>query len=399
MLAQEPDVYDTLIDAFSMRNWNGSSRSGHDHFFATFDRFDARRERNGDMAAEVVARLARQNTWYVELMGSLGVGGAGNLGDEAGWIDDLTAMRARLPQEGIDRVVSAARMRLDAQEARMRTVLRCGTPNEDPGCRVTVRYIVSLVRTVSRQSLFASLVAAATVVERDPRVVALNLVAPEDHPVALRDYRDHMRSVAFATAGRRVDVTLHAGELTPTLVTPEDASFHVRDAVRVAGARRIGHGTDIVWEEGSADTLAEMARHGVAVEVCLTSADVILGVRGRDHPFEVYRRAGVPIVLATDDEGVARSDLTREYLRAVRTFPLSWTDLKTLARNAVRHSFLSGESLWTRSGSQPEVVAVCAGAPPGETPSPRCQAFLSRSDRAREEWRLERCLRNFEQQW
>jgi hypothetical protein len=61
-----------------------------------------------------------------------------------------------------------------------------------------------------------------------------------------------------------------------------------------------------------------MAREGVAVEINLTSNAVILGVKGAEHPFALYRRHGVPVVLATDDEGVLRTDLTHEYQRAVQ---------------------------------------------------------------------------------
>ena len=39
---------------------------------------------------------------------------------------------------------------------------------------------------------------------------------------------------------------------------------------------------------------------------------MILGVRGERHPLRQYLRAGVPVVIATDDEGVARSDLTND---------------------------------------------------------------------------------------
>jgi hypothetical protein len=43
---------------------------------------------------------------------------------------------------------------------------------------------------------------------------------------------------------------------------------------------------------------------------------------------------GVPVALATDDEGVSRSDMTREYLRAVQNQGLSYEELKRMARQA-----------------------------------------------------------------
>src|ERR1051325_5275528 len=32
-------LYNQIIDAWSMRNWRPGEESGHDHFFATFDKF------------------------------------------------------------------------------------------------------------------------------------------------------------------------------------------------------------------------------------------------------------------------------------------------------------------------------------------------------------------------
>ena len=280
----------------------------------------------------------------------------------------------------------------------MREVLRCGQPNEDPGCRVVVRYIVQVLRTVPREEVFAQIAAAVKVVQGDPRVVALNLVAPEDDPVARRDYDVHMRAVAHLTErGTLVPVTLHAGELTPALVPPEDAGFHITDAVRVAGARRIGHGTDIAWERDAHAVLREMAQRRVAVEVCPASAEGILGVRGREHPFALYREAGVPMTLCTDDEGVSRSDLTREYLRARSWWGLDWATLKSLARNALIHAFVAGDPLWRddHGGRVDACAAEMGDAPEGRA----CVELLARSDRARAQWTFDVAMRRFEARW
>jgi len=77
------------------------------------------------------------------------------------------------------------------------------------------------------------------------------------------------------------------------------------------------------------------------VEINLTSNDLILGVRGKDHPFPVYLTAGVPVVLSTDDAGVSRIDLTNEYFRAARDYGLGYAQLKAIARNSLSYSFLA----------------------------------------------------------
>jgi adenosine deaminase len=79
------------------------------------------------------------------------------------------------------------------------------------------------------------------------------------------------------------------------------------------------------------------------VEICLTSNDVILGVKGDNHPLPIYRKYNVPVALATDDEGVSRSDMTHEYLRAAETYNLSYIDLKHMAWQSLEHSFVDAK--------------------------------------------------------
>jgi adenosine deaminase len=86
-----------------------------------------------------------------------------------------------------------------------------------------------------------------------------------------------------------------------------------------------------------------MRRKQIAVEINLTSNDQILDVRGREHPFQAYRAAGVPVVLSTDDAGVERIDLTHEYARAARDYGLSYAAMKELARASLAHSFARGD--------------------------------------------------------
>lgn len=65
-----------------------------------------------------------------------------------------------------------------------------------------------------------------------------------------------------------VKIALHAGELTPGLVPPEELRFHIHEAVEVGNALRIGHGMDIMSELDSAETLERMAEKGVCMRSC-----------------------------------------------------------------------------------------------------------------------------------
>jgi adenosine deaminase len=194
-----------------------------------------------------------------------------------------------------------------------------------------------------------------------------------------------------------VNISLHAGELAPGLVPPEGLRFHIRQAVELGHAERIGHGVDVMYEADASKLLKEMAERHVMVEVNLSSNEAILGVQGDEHPFPLYLKAHVPVALSTDADGVSRIDLTQEYVRAANEYHLTYQDLKTLARTGMEHNFLPGESLW----ATPEVfimstVACRDEVIGGDKPSGRCKSFLGANEKAASQWELERRFREFE---
>ena len=107
-----------------------------------------------------------------------------------------------------------------------------------------------------------------------------------------------------------------------------------RGTLAILGSGLLGLAVGALHLYGAKGLLAELRRRGVTIEISLTSSDLILGVRGKDHPLSAYLAAGVPVVLATDDAGVARIDLTHEYMRAAREHKLGYRTLKAIARNS-----------------------------------------------------------------
>ncbi|MBB2200025.1 adenosine deaminase family protein [Gluconacetobacter tumulisoli] len=399
-LAGRPDARARMIDALSMRDFvpTPDDRSGHDHFFATFARFmPVEASHGGDMLAEAVTHAAGDHVLYLELMISPQLLPVARLGLKYPLRDEGFAAADRAMAPAVPALVTAARQEVDAMEARMRGVLRCGTAQARPGCGVTVRYLYQTVRTMPPAMVFPQLDFGYAMVKADPRFVGVNIVAPEDDAVAMRDYSLHMRMFGWlARRDPQVKLSLHAGELAPGLVPPEGLRVHIREAVEVAGARRIGHGVDIVHEDGSDGLMAEMARRHVMVEINLTSNDVILGVAGAAHPFTAYRAAGVPMALSTDDEGVSRIDLTREYERAATTYALAYDALRDLSRAGLEYAFVPGDSLW-RATAPYRMVAACVALPAGPAPARgACHDLLARSEKARLQWELERRLHDFE---
>jgi hypothetical protein len=398
-------LFGALVASLSMQDFTPDGETGHDHFFATFDKFSAaERDREGDMLAEALRQAARDHTVYLELMWSPGMPEARHLGKALGWDPDLGALRAKLMAAGIDKIVTGVSPEMDAREARARALLHCAEPTlRQPGCEVVVRYLAQIVRLFPPVQVFAEDVFAFRLVESDSRFVGLNIVAPEDDPVSLHDYSLHMRMFGYLHGtDPNVPMALHAGELVLghrgglRRVRPEDLHFHVRQAVEIAHARRIGHGVDIMHEDDWRNLIAAMAAKHVLVEINLTSNAQILGVSGDAHPFMTYWRNGVPVALSTDDEGVERIDLTYEYVRATRDYHLSFVQLLTLSRNSLAYGFIAGANLWSDIDRFTPVSACAQDRLGLPDPSPPCAAFLSRSEKARLQWRLEAELTRFE---
>jgi len=219
--------------------------------------------------------------------------------------------------------------------------------------------------------------------------------------VPIRDFNQHMAMLDYLHGVYpKVHISLHAGELAMGLVKPEDLTFHIRSSVERGHAQRIGHGVDIMMEKDPISLMKEMAANNVLVEINLTSNDQILGISGDEHPLPVYMKYGVPVAISTDDEGVARSDMTHEYLRAFEGYRLTYNELKRMTRQSIEHSFLPGDSLWASTkGAFRPVVACAKDTGIAEKPSAGCAKFLAANERAREQWKLEEAFARFEKKF
>nr|WP_223183646.1 MULTISPECIES: adenosine deaminase [unclassified Streptomyces] len=394
-------LHDALIRAWSMQDFP-SDRSGHDHFFDTFGKFgEVSWRHRGKMLAEFADGIAAQNQSYLETMVSPASESAKKLAGEVGWDPDLDALYRKLTSGGrLEAVVTEAVKEADEGDAEFRAAARCGTAHPRPACGLTVRWISQVSRGSSPERVFTQLALGMRLAERDGRFVAVNLVQPEDWDSSLQNYRLQMRMIAYLRGVHpKAHVTLHAGELWPGLVKPEDLSFHITDAVGTARAERVGHGVGLVHETGWQDTARTMAARETAVEVPFSSNAQILGVREADHPFATYRAYGVPVVLATDDPGVSRIDITHEYQYAAGTYALSYPELKDLARASLEYAFVPGESLWrgnpTAEGYR--TVPACRSERPGAPiRSTSCRRLIEGSPKASLEWRQESAFATFE---
>jgi adenosine deaminase len=398
-------LYDRLIDAFSIRSFVPTSGfSAHDQFFATFDRFGGLNKRHmGEWVDEVASRAAAQNQQYVELMETPPFSHAAQIARENPLGQDFAQYRQTLLDHGLRDEVATDREHVRAAEMSRRQIEHCGTPQAAPACQVEVRFIYQVLRGFAPEQVFAQTLLGfetvqASVNAHEHGFVGINFVMPEDGFLSMRDYTLQMKMLEYLhSVYPEVHISLHAGELTIGLVPPEGLRFHIRQAVELGHAERIGHGVDVMYENDAHGLLKEMAQKHVMVEINLSSNESILGVKGAEHPFPIYRSAHVPVALSTDDEGVGRIDITNEYVRAALDYHLSYQDLKQLARTGMEHNFLSGASLWAVPDTFTIPAAACKGQVLGsDKPTAECKAFLDGSEKATAQWELERRFRVFE---
>lgn len=405
-------LYDKLINSFSMRSFVPyAGFSGHDQFFATFGRFGGLKDHYGEWIDEVASRAAAQNEQYMELMVTPAFSHAAQIAYAIGWNPELqradrdafARFRQQLLDRGLRDEIATDRESVRQAEEQRRRMEHCGTPQAAPACQVEIRFIYQILRGYPPEQVFAQTLLGFETVEKsidnnDPGFVGINFVMPEDGYISMRDYTLQMKMVGyFHSLYPKVHISLHAGELTMGLVPPEGLRFHIRQAVKLAHAERIGHGVDVMYEDNAEALLREMAEGHVMVEINLTSNEGILGVSGAEHPFPIYRAAHVPVALSTDDEGVSRIDITHEYERAALDYHLTYDDLKQLARTGMEHDFLPGASLWAESDAFNVPVGACRGQELGaDQPAAACKQYLDSSEKAAAQWELERRFRDFE---
>lgn len=345
-----------VIAAWSMRLFIPSlTHSGHDQFFNAFGKFSPVLKpvsRTGQAIAEVLNQAAADSVVRLEtkltplmsdpsaLTSALQRLGVGALNDPSTFPSALAALRTA----GLDAQVTTAIAVTDQILAAADSALACETSSPAPGCTVDLGLIAQANRNDTIERVFAQLALDFATAARDSRWVGVDLVSPEDGLNSLANYSLHMQMVKFMRSQYPgVHVTLHVGELVPGLVPPSALTSHIRQAVEVAGAERIGHGVDIRGERNARQLMSEMRRRGVLVEVALTSNEQILGIKGPQSQFVAYRESGVPISLATDDPGIERTDLSAQYMKARRWFHTSYSELKRISYAGIAHAFVTSD--------------------------------------------------------
>ena len=345
-LRDDDSLYRELLSTWSDKDFDDyyhDESPPDEQFFNTFGYFGALASRHFPEGLEKLKQRARQqNVQYLETM----LSSVHYSRSDADVDARLSALQANKSEKSTFEALSAYARQIEGDskftEAVQGFVRKLATYHQGlDDEQFTMRYQTYVYRDMAPSLVFASLYAGFEAAKESELLVGVNILGPENGVIALRDYWLHMQMFQWMRAKfPKVRVAMHAGELTLGMVRPEELTFHIRDAIRVAGAERIGHGVDIVYEKDSLALLREMVQKQIAVEINLTSNEFILGVSGAAHPVTVYLRHGVPLVISTDDPGVSRNDLASQYLLLAARYKVSYADIKRLVFNSIRYSFM-----------------------------------------------------------
>lgn len=355
---------DNMFNNFSMRGWNKNS-DGAKHFFNTFLSTLSSKRNENDMLVEIIKRNKMQNVKYLEVISeavpeeiknifTLAIKNLGNFN-----INNMKEYCKTLDNLDTEENYFKVKKFLDEREDYF---------NKNGAENFSIKYIPFLCRVSATLDIFfAEAYCFMLYCIKDKRIAGINIVEPEDAILSRENFENHLEIIRFIykylsekyiSSHKKINLTLHAGELNLLRSPLEDMNDRICSTIfltrnkneqKFPYAKRIGHGVSIPWEESTKELLNFMSINKIAVEICLSSNEIILGVNGKEHPFSLYKKYNVPMIICTDDEAVSRSNLTNEYFKAVKYFDLTYDELKNLSRNGLEFSFLEGESLFLES--------------------------------------------------
>ncbi|WP_276380512.1 adenosine deaminase [Flavobacterium sp. H4147] len=349
------DYYEQqVIQTWSAKDYNGVSVPSDDLFFDSFQKFEP--TISGHFAEgmlELKKRAIAENVLYIETQLST-IPCDMNVSDLTDFNSKLRQAADQKDEKAVLKLLDELYKSLQKKDAKkyadnfntnFLAKLHKDLKIDDE--KFTMRYQNFVLRFMEPVDLFKNLVIAFISSSESKLTAGVNIVSPEHGKTSMKDYWLHM--VMFKYCHSKfpdVKYTLHAGELTLGLVQPEELTWHINDAIYIAGANRIGHGVDIAYEANSYDLLKYMSEKNIPIEINLVSNEFILKVKENRHPFTLYKEFNVPIVISTDDAGILRSNMTEQYVLLAKRYPdVNYETIKKYVYNSINYSFIQDASV------------------------------------------------------
>jgi len=231
----------TLWSNKDYRNYYHSQVAPDSHFFNTFSFFGSISFQYINLGLHILKQRAlKENVSYIETILSRAEI------DSSDYFDLHTAkkynkqLRSASSQKEtnsiLDEIVKTFMVskKFDTSlETYIRTVKKDHSDIDDED--FMMRYQTYAVRVLEPLQVFTDLFSGYLAANRSPLIVGVNIVAPENNSVTLKDYTLQMRMYHYLTQKYpEVRRALHAGELTLGMVRPKDLTFHIREARVIA---------------------------------------------------------------------------------------------------------------------------------------------------------------------
>lgn len=349
------DYYEQqIMQTWSAKDYNGVSVPSDDLFFDSFMKFEPTIAGHfAEGMLELKKRAIAENVSYIETQLST-IPCDMNVSDLTDFSTKLRQAASQKDEKAVLKLLDELYKSLQQKDAKKYATdfnnnflakLHKDLKIDDE--RFTMRYQNFVLRFMEPVDLFKNLIIAFISSSESKLTAGVNIVSPEHGQNSMKDYWLHM--VMFKYCHSKfpdVKYTLHAGELTLGLVQPEDLTWHINDAIYIAGANRIGHGVDIAYEANSYDLLKYMSKNNIPIEINLTSNEFILKVKENRHPFTLYKEFNVPIVISTDDAGILRTNMTEQYVLLAKRYPdVTYATIKQYVYNSINYSFIQDASV------------------------------------------------------
>ncbi len=342
-----------VMQTWSVKDYNGSVPSD-DLFFDSFMKFETTIQGHfAEGMLELKKRALAENVSYIETQLST-IPCDMNVSDLTDFNTKLRQAASQKDEKAVLKLLDELYKSLQQKDAKKYAadfntnfIAKLHKDLKIDDDRFTMRYQNFVLRFMDPVDLFKNLTIAFISANDSKLVAGVNIVSPEHGENSMKDYWLHMVMFKYCHSKYPdVKYTLHAGELTLGLVQPEDLTWHINDAIHIAGANRIGHGVDIAYEANSYDLLRYMAKNNIPIEINLTSNEFILKVKENRHPFTLYKEFNVPIVISTDDAGILRTNMTEQYVLLAKRYPdVSYAIIKQYVYNSINYSFIQDASV------------------------------------------------------
>lgn len=144
----------------------------------------------------------------------------------------------------------------------------------------------------------------------------------------------HFADVFLKAQKANMPITIHAGE-----AKDPRSIRNVLDAVTILGAKRIGHGLQIIHDE---QALKFIRNEKIPLELCPTSNWITNAIADlKSHPFQKLMQNNILCTINSDDPGVFGINLLNEYVALEDLFHFSLNDFQQCNQIAFDSSFIS----------------------------------------------------------